>query len=265
MRLPLHRLVTLGKTFHLGALRSLGRPSKFIQHLRDVNTVDFSQALSPLKPLTLTELLGEAFRAEVDIPFGRVKVGSCPLADLACLAAAAAKKRPQRVFEIGTFEGLTSVVFARNSDPAVRVFSLDLPPEKDVPRTRRSYAAQSIKGAYRSGYLIDELGCGPAVERLYGDSALFDFRPYEDSIDLFFIDGSHTAEYVARDTLSAFRAVNAAGWILWHDCFVPDVFRILKRVARFHPVYQVTGTNLALSLEKPGPSFPLGRLEFRIR
>jgi len=265
MKLPLNRLLTFGKTFHLGALRSLGQPAKFIQHLRDVNTVDFSQALPPLQALTLSELLGEDFRASIDLPFGRVRLGSCPLADLACLAALARKKRPKRVFEIGTFEGLTAAVFAKNSDPAVRVFSLDLPPEKDVPRTERSFAAQSIKGPYRSGFLIDALGCGPQVERLYGDSALFDFRAYEDSIDLFFIDGSHTAEYVARDSLSAFRAVTATGWILWHDCFVPDVFRILKRVARHHPVYQIAGTTLALSRQKPGPSFPFQRLEFRIR
>jgi Methyltransferase domain len=264
MKFPWRRLLTFGKTFHLGALRSLGRPARFIQQLRDVNTVDFSHALPPLRPLTLSDLLGEDFRAPIDLPFGRVKVGSCPLADLACLAALAKKKGPKRVFEIGTFEGLTAVVFARHSDPAVRIFSLDLPPEKDLPRTERSFAAQSIKGPYRSGYLIDVLGCGPQVERLYGDSALFDFRPYENSIDLFFIDGSHAAEYVARDTLTAFRAITPDGWILWHDCFVPDVFRILKRVARRHPVEQITGTTLALSRQKPGPSFPFAKLEFRI-
>ncbi|MDH4196078.1 MAG: class I SAM-dependent methyltransferase [Candidatus Aminicenantes bacterium] len=265
MKHHLHRLLTLSKTFHFGALRSVGSPVKFIQHLRDVNSVDFSHALPPLKAVTLPDVVGEDFRAGVDIPFGRVKRGSCPLADLACLAALAKKKAPRRVFEIGTFEGLTSVVFAKNSGPATKIFSLDLPPEKDIPRTRRSFEAQSIKGSYQSGYLIDLLGCGPQVERLYGDSALFDFREYENSIDLFFIDGAHTAEYVARDSRSAFRAVNAAGWILWHDCFVPDIFKILKRIAAHHPVYQVAGTTLALSLEKPGSSFPLEVLEFRIR
>ncbi len=265
MKLRLHRLLTLAKTFHLGALRSLRRPSQFVQHLRDVNSIDFSHALSPLRSLTLAELLGEDFQVQVEIPFGRVKLGSCPLADLACLAVLAKKKRPRRVFEIGTFEGLTSVVFAKNSDPAVKVMSLDLPAEKNVPRTYRSYEAQSIKGAYQSGFLVDALGCGRQVERLYGDSALFDFTAYENSIDLFFVDGAHTAEYVARDSLTAFRAINAAGWVLWHDCFVPDIFKILKRMAGAHPLYHLTGTNLVLSLEKPAASFPWELLEFQIR
>ena len=265
MKLPLHRLITFIKMFHLGALRSLRYPSKFIQYLRDVNAINFLYALSPVKAVTLSELLGENFRVQVDIPFGHVKRGSCPLADLACLAALAKKKCPRRVFEIGTFEGLTSVVFAKNSDPAVKVSSLDLPPEKDVPRTRRSFQVESFKEFYQSGYLIDVLGCGHQVERLYGDSALFDFREYENSIDLFFIDGAHTAEYVARDSLSAFQAINATGWILWHDCFIPDIFKILKRIAKYHPVYHVTGTNLALSLQKPATSFPRDLLEFQIR
>lgn len=257
--------MTFFKTFHLGALRFLRDPSKFIQYLRDVNTVNFSYALPPVKALTLSELLGEDFHADVDIPFGHVKRGSCPLADLVCLAALAKKKCPKKVFEIGTFEGLTSVVFAKNSDSAVKVFSLDLPPEKDVPRTHRSFQAQSIKESYHSGVLIDLLGCGQQVERLYGDSALFDFRDYESSIDLFFIDGAHTAEYVARDSLTAFRAVSANGWILWHDCFVPDIVKILRRIAKYHPVFHVTGTNLALSLQKPAASFPADLLEFKIR
>ena len=265
MKLFLHRLLTFFKTFHLDSLRFLSDRSKFIQYLRDVNTINFSYALSPIRALTLSELLGEEFRACVDIPFGYVKHGSCTLADLACLAAIAKKKRSKRVFEIGTFEGLTSVVFAKNSDAAVRVYSLDLALEKDVPRTRRSFQAQSIKESYRSGYLIDVLGCGHQVERLYGDSALFDFRKYEDSIDLFFIDGAHTAEYVARDSLTAFRAVSANGWILWHDCFVPDIVKILRRIAKYHPVFHVTGTNLALSLQKPAASFPADLLEFKIR
>ena len=265
MKLYLHRLMTFFKTFHLGSLRFLLNPSRFIRYLRRVNTVHFSYSRSPIRTLPLSEILGVDFRAQVDLPFGHIKSGSSPLEDLACLAALAKKKSPKKVFEIGTFEGLTSVVFAKNSDPGVQILSLDLPSEKDVPRTRRSFKAQSIKGSYQSGYLIDVFGSSHQVERLYGDSALFDFKEYENSIDFFFVDGSHTEEYVARDSLSAFKSITSDGWILWHDCFIPDVFKVLKRIAKHHPLFHVGGTNLALSLQKPDSSFPLEILEFKIR
>jgi predicted O-methyltransferase YrrM len=155
------------------------------------------------------------------------------------------------VFEIGTFEGLTAAVFARNA-PDAQVYSLDLPQRGDegLSRTRRSFAATSIAVTYDSGRLLPIFGCADRVELVRGDSAILDFAPYH-PIDLFFVDGAHTTDYVARDTLSAIDVAAPEGWIVWHDALVPDVLRVLRAVATVHPVLWIRETNLAVCTSPP--------------
>jgi len=264
MKFRLRQFITLLRTINLGALYFWKDAEKFKNYLRQLNKIFLSWTSAPIRPMELSELLGKDFCSNVFIPLGNIKPGSTPLADLVALAALAIKKRPINIFEIGTFEGLTSVVFVKNLEPKINVFTLDLPLQKEVPRTRRSFKAQSVAGPYQSGYLIDAMGCSRQIKRLFGDSALFDFKAYENSIDLFFIDGAHTADYVARDSLNAFQAIVPDGWIIWHDCFIPEVSKILREIARHHPILHIRETNLVLSTQKPNKSFPWNRLEKKI-
>jgi hypothetical protein len=128
--------------------------------------------------------------------------------------------------------------------------TLDLPHDKELQRTERSYAAHSISCQYRSGHLIDAFGVREQTEALYGDSALFDFAPYRKRIDLFFVDGAHTADYVLSDTRRAFESVTPDGWVVWHDCFTPQVMRVLKDIAQTTRVLQIRGTNVAVATSK---------------
>ena len=55
------------------------------------------------------------------------------------------------------------------------------------------------------------------IERLLGDSATFDYSPYEGSIDLVYIDGSHSYSYVKNDTEAAMGMLSPRGTIIWDD------------------------------------------------
>jgi predicted O-methyltransferase YrrM len=188
------------------------------------------------------------------LPIGCVRLGSSPLHDIAVIAALTKKRQPREVFEIGTFEGLTTVIFIKNGGPNVQVHTLDLPHDRtDIVRTERSYEAHSIACSYTSGHLIDRFGVRSQTDTLFGDSAVYDFQQYRDRIDLFFVDGAHTEDYVASDTYHAFDSLTPDGWVIWHDCLVPQVLKVLKKVAKFVNVLHISGTNLALVIGKPNP------------
>jgi predicted O-methyltransferase YrrM len=238
-------------TANLRSLRFSSDPIRFRDYLRDLEVVYQSYTYAPLQSVELAELVGIDFCEPLFLPAGCVRPGSTPLSDLAALAALARKKRPKRIFEIGTFEGLTTVVFVKNSGTDAFVNTLDLPHDRrELARTERSYTAHSITEPYVSGHLIDKFGVRQQSKALFGDSVLFDFGPYRDQIDLFFVDGAHTEDYVALDSSHAFECLAPDGWVLWHDCFTPQVMKVLRKVAQTAKLYQIRGTNLAFAAGK---------------
>jgi hypothetical protein len=67
-------------------------------------------------------------------------------------------------------------------------------------------------------------------------------------VDLFFIDGAHSYEYVRQDTLNALKCCRKGGVIAWHDfgrSGVNGVSRWICELAQEHKVYSVPGSSLA--------------------
>jgi hypothetical protein len=147
--------------------------------------------------------------------------GNVNLAELAILAQAAAAIPPGSiVVEIGTFDGRTTLNLAINAAPA-SVVTLDLPPDERAAFAlapgERQYVDKPQPGArFRA--------CDPAwqaaarrITQLLGDSATFDWSPYQGRAGLVFVDGSHAYEYVRQDSETAMRLVAKGGMVLWHD------------------------------------------------
>jgi predicted O-methyltransferase YrrM len=147
--------------------------------------------------------------------------GNVNLAELAILAqAAAAIPAGSLVVEIGTFDGRTTLNLAVNAADA-RVLTLDLPPQERAAFAlapgERQYVDKPAPGArFRA--------CGPAwqgaarrITQLIGDSARFDWAPYDGRVGLVFVDGSHAYDYVRKDSETAMRLLAAGGIVLWHD------------------------------------------------
>ena len=160
---------------------------------------------------------------------------------------------PARIFEFGTFDGRTALNMAANAGKDAAVYTIDLPraaietASKPIHRDEVRYADKAVSGARYRGTDAED-----RIEQLYGDSGSFDFSAYYGSIDLIFIDASHTFDYVVNDSLHALRMLRpSGGTIIWHDYSRWDgVTRALNQLHRKHPRFaglaRITGTTLAV-------------------
>lgn len=178
--------------------------------------------------------------------------GNVNLSELAILAQAAAGTPPgSTIFEIGTFDGRTTLNFAVNAPKNVVVATLDLPSEQasalQIESSERRYVDKPHSGArLRACDAIWRAEARRAV-LLFGDSATFDWTPYVAQAGLVFVDGSHSYDYARQDSATALRLVRPGGVVLWHDYGVwPGVTRALDELeARDHLGFrQVRGTSL---------------------
>lgn len=145
--------------------------------------------------------------------------GNATVLEMAAIAKLIRLHDPRRLFEIGTFDGRTTLNMAANCSAEAKVYTLDLPASQLA-----SAALPLIAGDRRyidkptSGSRYMGTDCEPKIVQLYGDSATFDFSPYYNEVDFVFIDGSHSYDYVISDTERALRLLrNRRGIILWHD------------------------------------------------
>jgi len=153
------------------------------------------------------------------------------------LGAMVRQEHPGRIFEIGTFRGVTALSMAVNCTWEAVLWTLDLPPEIGAEEVNQRYYSSNPKSGFRQ--LADDgtkrdVGsalrgyAGPCqVEQLYGDVATFDFGPYC-PVDLFFVDGCHEYEAARRDTLVAWKCLRPGGLLVWHDY----TWKSVERAAR---------------------------------
>ncbi|MPR35476.1 class I SAM-dependent methyltransferase [Salmonirosea aquatica] len=159
--------------------------------------------------------------------------------------------KPKKIFEIGTFEGRTTLNMALNARKA-EIVTLDLPSE-ELANTKMKIAvgeARYVK-KQRSGERFLDHPVRSQITQVYGDSATFDFSPYHKSMDMVFIDGSHAYEYVLNDTRRAFDILAPGGIILWHDYTnwegVRDALNELYQGdSRCHGIRHIGGTSIAI-------------------
>jgi hypothetical protein len=205
------------------------------------------------------------------------------LADIVNLCRLCVMLRPRVVFEIGTYHGYSTLHLALNTGADARILSLDLPKrppasgagagtsagsgnrntavaDRDRPTSLRTTFLDDahISGATgTAAYLFDGTPEAARIELLFGDSASFDFAPFAGAVDLFFIDGAHSYEYVRSDTLSALQCVLPGGVIAWHDfgrTGLNGVSRWLLEMRRQGwPVLAAPGGSLAFMVVPPAP------------
>lgn len=159
---------------------------------------------------------------------------------------------PTACFEIGTFDGRTTLNMAANTPDEAIIYTLDLPCEQvnatkfSLDPFERFAVLKETSGIRYRGTIWER-----KIQQLYGDSATFDYTPYRGEIDFVFIDGSHTYEYVLNDSRNALTLLrNGKGTILWHD--YPDTSSVLKAIhylkvndPRFAGIRHITGTRFA--------------------
>lgn len=161
--------------------------------------------------------------------------------------------KPQRIFEMGTYTGATTLQMALNSPPTTKIFTLDLPPDNAHTKHELSkldklvadrFGGQTETGCYFQGHRLSK-----KIEQLWGDTATFDYTPYHGTVDLVFIDAAHDYENKKSDTENALKILRPGGVIIWDnylDSVNPYVTKYLYEFSLDHKVYALMNTNLAI-------------------
>ncbi len=182
------------------------------------------------------------------------KNGNVTISELGILAALASTcPNGSVLFEIGTFDGRTTLNLALNTAQDARIVTLDLP-QGTEPEFELEIGEGHMVEKESSGDLF--LSCNhlstedqSKINQEFGDSARFDFSPYHSLCSLFFVDGSHSYEYAKADSLQALRSVAPAGMVVWHDYGVwKGVTRALEELAAEMELdlFHIAGTSLVV-------------------
>jgi predicted O-methyltransferase YrrM len=162
------------------------------------------------------------------------------------------KLNPKRIFEIGTFQGRTTLNMALNTGDDTEIITLDLPgselgsTQMEIEEGEERYVKKEVSGERFIGH-----PAAVKIHQVFGDSATFSFSEYENTIDLAFIDGSHAYEYVLNDSQKIFPLMRKGGLIIWHDYTNwQGVWAALNGLyqtdSRFKNIKHIGGTSIAL-------------------
>ena len=186
----------------------LRHPSSVLQVYADADAhqkeVITSYNLPKGLPLVdITDLLG-AINENISL-YSFLEGTSTPL-DLVLLKGLAKTFRGGEYFEIGTWRG-ESVANVASTGITCTTFNLS-----DEQLAQRNISEKIIKlqGFYSKNY--------SAINHVYGDTRLFDFKSLNKKFDLIFIDGDHNFATVRNDTAKMFELLKDENSIIvWHD------------------------------------------------
>ncbi len=168
--------------------------------------------------VALSEIVPE--QQPIELRVLETRDGNVSLYELASIVSIARQLQPRRIFEIGTFNGRTTLNLAANSAPDVSIVTLDLPAAQ-IGETKLSVESSEVKFIDKaaSGVLYHATDQEHKIRQVYGDSATFDFSPYYGTCDLVFVDASHAYEYVLNDSRIALKLLKPSGprAVIWHD------------------------------------------------
>ncbi|MBF0275708.1 MAG: class I SAM-dependent methyltransferase [Nitrospinae bacterium] len=129
------------------------------------------------------------------------------------------KYNPTAIFEIGTFDGRTTLNMAANAQEGTQICTLDLP-GKELGNTGLPVLKADHKYIDKasSGNRFMNTPFAKNITQLFGDSATFDFTGHQAKYDLVFVDGAHSYEYALNDTEVALKLLKKSGGVIvYHD------------------------------------------------
>lgn len=193
------------------------RKRHFIQKLAEKGGYAPRAIRPTLEQIPFSSLRDPAIPSKVLEPYA--EAGNVTCYELAILTTLVEKSGAKAIFEIGTFDGRTTLNLVACAGTDSRAWTLDLPAAEMA-----AHALPLVKGEERfiekavSGARFQGMPQAAQITQLLGDSATFDFTPWHGKMDFVFIDGSHAYEYVVSDTKNALKLLKSEGGMLvWHD------------------------------------------------
>jgi predicted O-methyltransferase YrrM len=162
------------------------------------------------------------------------------------LALITAFIQPRHILEIGTASGQGTTIMAEQA-PQARIDTLDL--GNDAPSLGQQRGQPPWQDLSAIGSVYRDAGHAERVTQHLSDSARFDYGSLGGQVDLAFIDGAHTYEYVASDSRQVLAQLAPGGVVVWDDCDYrsPGVSRALVGLrAEGRAIYRLVGTRLAV-------------------
>lgn len=134
------------------------------------------------------------------------------LRDAESLGTVARNTRPGTIVEIGTADGMGTLLMAVNA-PQARVHTVNIPPEEIASGaggklTTVAMEREKIGIAFRERDL-------PNIVQILANTATW--KPDVGPVDLAYIDGCHDSDFVYNDTRKLLRHMGPGAFILWHD------------------------------------------------
>ncbi|MDR2550956.1 MAG: class I SAM-dependent methyltransferase [Desulfobulbus sp.] len=224
------------------------KKNKFIFNCIDIHF--FSNKKLSIPVVTVDEILG----GDVDITLSELhgRDGNVTLLELVVIVGLVKKNKPKLTFEIGTFDGRTTLNVAMNQDQGTKVFTIDIK-QSDMNNVSKVLAEGDREYIIKeeSGVRFKKRSAIAEIIQLYGDSARYDFSEYMNKIDFMFIDGSHSYDYVLNDSHVAFSVVKNGGIILWHDYGSWEgVTKALEQLhaqdPKFYEIKHIEGTSICI-------------------
>jgi hypothetical protein len=239
---------------NLSSLSLLGKPQQMVAYATE-NLFAFRTMADRrgIPQKNVFEVLPDARLARVELcnPNGETwfQKSASYVTDIVSLCLLCRAIKPRVIFEIGTLTGYTSAHLALNSEPDCKIYTLDLPVGTSPQLNTTAIDVELVRTHHGiKRYVWDSMDIAGKIQPLFGDSAAFDYSGYEGRVDLFFIDGAHSYEYVRSDTLNALRCCHPGSVIAWHDfgrAGVNGVSRWLIEFSKQQPVYSIPGGSLA--------------------
>lgn len=168
------------------------------------------------------------------------------LLELSIVVGLARTRQAARIFEIGTFDGRTTLNLHLNA-PEAQVHTIDLPAGK----------AGAPEGKSPGALIRDHVAAGRIIQ-LWGNSLEFDFSPWFGTRDFVFVDAGHSYRNARADSQTALRLIEGReGAILWHDYgswpgVTQAVDQVRDLVASDVSMGWLEGTSLAFLITRPG-------------
>lgn len=173
--------------------------------------------------------------------------GGMSFAEMVILARTVRTRKPKTIFEMGTYNGLTTAVFMLNCEPDTTVTTLDLPPTPEVGSDNISSDSELISSRNLAS-VPRALGL-TRYKQLLCDSMTFDPSPYANSVDFGLVDAAHDRVHVQNDTEKMATMIKEDGIVFWHDYGGKGILRplasYLEGLSDQCPMYRIPETSLA--------------------